>query len=68
MWRGTAVSRIGAFTKIESITRIVKGARSGIFAVCEILPSASKKRRGFEDFNGKRREEPAFATIPTVSA
>ena len=28
----------------------------------------SEKRRGFEDLNGKRREEPAFATIPTVSA
>ena len=34
MWRGTAVSRIGAFTKIESMTRIVKGARSGICRLC----------------------------------
>ena len=32
LWRGTAVSRIGAFTKIESMTRIVKGARSGLYS------------------------------------
>ena len=41
LWRGTAVSRIGAFTKIESMTRIVKGARSGICPFCEILTRTS---------------------------
>ena len=59
---------VGAFTKIESMTRIVKGARSGICPFCEILPSVAEKRRGFEDSNGEQREGPAIATIPAVSA
>ena len=29
---------------------------------------ASKKRLGFEDLNGKGREEPAYAAVPTVPA
>ena len=45
------------------MTRDVKGAISG-----PTVGEASKKFRGFEDLNGKRREEPAVATIPTLSA
>ena len=52
-------------TKIESMTRIVKGRARGFYPT---VGEASKKLQGFEDLNGKGREEPAFATIPIVSA
>ena len=45
------------------MTMIVKGAISG-----PTVGEASKKFRAFEDLNGKRREEPAVATIPILSA
>ena len=43
--------------------------RRSISGECYRPPEKSvEEASGFEDLNGKRREEPAFATIPTVSA
>ena len=39
-----------------------------LFFISDLVVFLGPELRGFEDFNGKRREEPAFATIPTVSA
>ena len=45
---------------------IFRGTGTGLSG--PTVEEAPKKFRGFEDLNGKRREEPAVATIPTLSA
>ena len=58
---GYSCIMIGAFTKVESMTRIVKGARSGLpCPFCEIMGPA------FATILYEILDE--IATIPTMSA